>query len=320
MASFESTAASVRTESVAVGAAKPRAASTRSPGSLAGYAFLLPWLAGFLLLTLGPALTSLYLSFTSYDLIGAPRWIGLANYERIATSDPKFAAAMKVTFAYVVMAVPLKLVFALLIATALNRGVKGLTVYRAIFYLPSLLGASVAIAVLWRTLFAGDGLVNGFLRWAFDYQGPSWVSNPDYALFTLVVLSIWQFGSPMIIFLAGLRQIPQEMYEVANLDGAGPIRQFFWITLPLLTPVIFFNFVVQTIDAFKAFTPAFIISEGTGGPVDSTLFYTLYLYLEAFAYLRMGYASALAWILVLIIAFFTAFSFLSARYWVHYDD
>jgi multiple sugar transport system permease protein len=154
----------------------------------------------------------------------------------------------------------------------------------------------------------------------FGIQGPSWVSNPDYALYTLVVLSIWQFGSPMIIFLAGLRQIPQDMYEAASLDGASPFRQFVKITLPLLTPVIFFNAIVQTIDAFKAFTPAFIISEGTGGPVDSTLFYTLYLYQEAFGYLRMGYASALAWVLVVIVAVFTAFSFLTSRYWVHYDD
>ena len=227
---------------------------------------------------------------------------------------------MQVTFTYVLLAVPLKLAFALCLAMALNKGVQGLSVYRAIFYLPSLLGASVAIAVLWRKVFAGDGLINAFLMWAFGFQGPSWISNPDYALYTLVSLSIWQFGSPMIIFLAGLRQIPQDMYEAASLDGASPMRQLFKITLPLLTPVIFFNAVIQTIEAFKAFTPAFIVSEGTGGPVDSTMFYTLYLYLEGFANLRMGYASALAWILVIIIAVFTAFSFFSAKYWVHYDD
>jgi len=226
---------------------------------------------------------------------------------------------MWVTFLYVIMSVPLKLAFALGVAMMLNRGIQGLPLYRALFYLPSLLGASVAIAVLWRKLFAGDGLLNQFLA-MFGIEGPSWVSNPDYALYTLVVLSVWQFGSPMIIFLAGLRQIPQDMYEAASLDGASPLRQFVKITLPLLTPVIFFNAIVQTIDAFKAFTPAFIISEGTGGPVDSTLFYTLYLYQEAFGYLRMGYASALAWVLVVIVAVFTAFSFLTSRYWVHYDD
>jgi multiple sugar transport system permease protein len=287
--------------------------------SAAGYMFLLPWLAGFFLLTLGPTLASLVLSFTNFDLIQAPRWVGTANYERIATADAKFWRSMSVTFLYVIMSVPLKLAFALGVAMMLNRGIRGLPLYRALFYLPSLLGASVAIAVLWRKLFAGDGLLNQFLA-MFGIQGPSWVSNPDYALYTLVVLSIWQFGSPMIIFLAGLRQIPQDMYEAASLDGASPFRQFVKITLPLLTPVIFFNAIVQTIDAFKAFTPAFIISEGTGGPVDSTLFYTLYLYQEAFGYLRMGYASALAWVLVVIVAVFTAFSFLTSRYWVHYDD
>ncbi|WP_422570309.1 carbohydrate ABC transporter permease [Antarcticirhabdus aurantiaca] len=284
------------------------------------YLFLLPWLIGFFGLTLGPALASLYLSFTNYDLIRSPDWVGAANYVRIATADPKFAAAMKVTFLYVVLSVPLKLAFALLVAMAFNRGLKGLPVYRAIFYLPSLLGASVAIAVLWRQLFASDGLVNMVLWQLFGIEGPSWISNPNYSLYTLVILSVWQFGSPMIIFLAGLRQIPTDMYEAAEIDGASKARQFWKITLPLLTPVIFFNAVIQTIDAFKAFTPAFIISEGTGGPINSTLFYTLYLYQEAFGFFRMGYASALAWILVVIIAAFTAFSFLSAKYWVHYDD
>ncbi|KAB0679416.1 sugar ABC transporter permease [Aureimonas leprariae] len=282
--------------------------------------FLLPWLVGFFALTLGPALASLYLSFTNYDLIRAPDWVGAANYVRIATADPKFAAAMKVTFTYVLLSVPLKLAFALLVAMAFNRGLRGLPIYRAIFYLPSLLGASVAIAVLWRQLFASDGLVNMALWQLFGVEGPSWISNPKYSLYTLVVLSVWQFGSPMIIFLAGLRQIPADMYEAAEIDGASKTRQFWKITLPLLTPVIFFNAVIQTIDAFKAFTPAFIISDGTGGPINSTLFYTLYLYQEAFGFFRMGYASALAWILVVIIASFTAFSFLTARYWVHYDD
>ncbi|SDN89558.1 carbohydrate ABC transporter permease [Aureimonas jatrophae] len=296
------------------------ARARRLSGNGAAYLFLLPWLVGFFGLTLGPALASLYLSFTDYDLIRSPNWVGAANYVRIATADPKFAAAMQVTFLYVALSVPLKLVFALLVAMAFNRGLKGLTVYRAIFYLPSLLGSSVAIAVLWRQLFASDGLVNLALWKLFGIEGPSWVSNPDYALYTLVVLAVWQFGSPMIIFLAGLRQIPADMYEAAEIDGASKTRQFFRITLPLLTPVIFFNAVIQTIDAFKAFTPAFVISEGTGGPINSTLFYTLYLYQEAFGFLRMGYASALAWILVLIVALFTAFSFLSARYWVHYDD
>lgn len=315
------------TSQTSLGAAVPAGGRVASPGRIRralgrnapGYLFLLPWLLGFFGLTLGPALASLWLSFTNYDLLQSPTFIGTANYVRIATADPKFAAAMKVTFLYVVLSVPLKLAFALLVAMAFNRGIRGLPLYRAIFYLPSLLGTSVAIAVLWRQLFAADGLVNAALA-QFGIIGPSWISNPNYSLYTLVILSVWQFGSPMIIFLAGLRQIPTDMYEAASLDGASKTRQFFKITLPLLTPVIFFNFVIQTIDAFKAFTPAFIISEGTGGPINSTLFYTLYLYQEAFGFFRMGYASALAWVLVVIIAIFTAFSFLSARYWVHYDD
>ena len=287
--------------------------------TLSGYMFLTPWLIGFVGLTAGPILVSLYLSFTDFDLLQSPNWVGAANYVRIATADPKFLSSMKVTFLFVLFAVPLKLAFALGVAMLLNKGIAGLPVYRALFYLPSLLGASVAIAVLWRQLFAGSGLINQALA-LVGIQGPSWISNPNYALSTLVVLSIWQFGSPMIIFLAGLRQIPRDLYEAAAIDGATPWHRFWRITLPLLTPVVFFNAVIQTIEAFKAFTPAFIISEGTGGPIDSTLFYTLYLYQEAFSNFRMGYASALAWVLVVIIALFTAFSFLSARYWVHYDE
>jgi multiple sugar transport system permease protein len=288
-------------------------------GNGAGYMFLAPWLIGFLGLTLGPALASLYLSFTDYDLLQAPKFVGADNYVRMATGDAKFAAAMKVTFLYVILSVPFKLMFALALAMAFNRGIKGLPFYRAVFYLPSLLGGSVAIAVLWRQLFAADGLVNSVLS-MFGIDGPSWISNPNYSLYTLVVLSVWQFGSPMIIFLAGLRQIPTDLYEAASMDGAGPTRQFFKITLPLLTPVIFFNLILQSIDAFKAFTPAFIVSGGTGGPINSTLFYTLYLYQQAFAYFRMGYASALAWLLLVIIAIFTAVAFLTSRRWVYYQD
>ena len=219
-----------------------------------------------------------------------------------------------------IWSVPLKLAVALGLAMALDRSVRGVTVYRAIFYLPSLLGASVAVAMLWRQIFGGQGLINELLLLLFGWQGPSWVTHPDYALSTLVVLAIWQFGSPMIIFLAGLRQVPQDLYEAAAMDGAGPVRQFFKITLPLLAPVIFFNLVLQTIEAFKAFTQAFIVSGGMGGPVDSTMFYTLYLYLEAFANFRMGYASALAWLLLVIIGIFTGLAFLSSKYWVYYDD
>jgi multiple sugar transport system permease protein len=284
-----------------------------------GYLFLLPWFIGFFGLTLGPMVSSLYLSFTDFDLLTAPEWVGAANYVRIFTADPKFAKSMQVTFFFVIFSVPLKLAFALGVALLLNRGMRGLPIYRAVFYLPSLLGASVAIAVLWRTLFSGDGLVNDFLL-NFGIQGPSWISNPRFSLWTLIVLAVWQFGSPMIIFLAGLRSIPQDMYEAASLEGAGKWRVFWKITLPMLTPVVFFNAIIQTIEGFKSFTPAFIISGGTGNPINSTLFYTLYLYQEAFEFFRMGYASALAWILLIVVALFTGFSFLTSKYWVHYDD
>jgi multiple sugar transport system permease protein len=287
---------------------------------LAGYGFLLPWLLGFFLLTLGPAVASFCLSLTDYGGFAAANWVGLENYRRIASDDPRFWTAMTVTFTFVVLSVPLKLTFALAVAVALNKGLRGLSFFRAVFYLPSLIGGSVAIAVLWRQVFAGDGLLNHALNALFGYEGPSWISNPSTSLYTLVLLAVWQFGSSMIIFLAGLRQIPQDIYEAASIDGAMGARQFFKITLPLLTPVIFFNAVILTIDAFKAFTSAFVISDGTGGPIDSTLFYTLYLYQEAFSNFRFGYASALAWVLVLIIGIFTALSFLSAKHWVHYDD
>jgi multiple sugar transport system permease protein len=178
----------------------------------------------------------------------------------------------------------------------------------------------VAIAVLWRQMFEGNGTLNQVLLWLFGYQGPSWISTPDTALYTLVLLAVWQFGSPMIIFLAGLRQVPQDLYEAASMDGAGAWRQFRKITLPMLAPVIFFNMVLQIIEGFKAFTPAYVVSGGTGGPIDSTLFYTLYLYQEAFSYFRMGYASALAWVLLLVIGLFTGISFLTSKYWVYYED
>ncbi len=288
--------------------------------TLTAFLFLAPWLLGFLVFTLGPVLASLYLSFTKFDLLRPPVWIGADNYVRMVTTDYRFFQALKVTFTYLLFEVPLKLAFALLIASILDKAVRGGGIYRALFYIPSLLGGSVAIAVLWRQLFEGNGTINQVLLWLFGIQGPSWISNPNTAVYTLVLLAVWQFGSPMIIFLAGLRQIPSDLYEAASMDGASKWRQFRKITLPLLAPVIFFNMVLQVIEGFKAFTPAFIISGGTGGPVDSTLFYTLYLYQEAFAYFRMGYAAALAWVLLIIIGAFTALSFFTSKYWVHYED
>ena len=272
-----------------------------------------------LCLTLGPILASFYLSLTSYDMFNPPHWIGFDNYVKMFTEDRRYYQALKVTFTYVFLSVPLKLAFALAIAMLLNRGLRGLGFYRSIYYLPSLLGGSVAVAIMWRQVFAYDGIINQVLL-KFGISGPSWITSPDYAIYTLVALAVWQFGSPMVIFLAGLKQIPQDVYDAAEVDGATPVRKFFSITLPLLTPIIFFNFVMQTIGAFQAFTPAYIISGGQGGPADATLFYTLYLYEQAFTNFQMGYASAMAWVLVAIIAVVTAISFFSARYWVHYGD
>jgi multiple sugar transport system permease protein len=287
--------------------------------NFAGYVFLTPWLAGFFLLAVGPILASLYLSFTKYNVINPPEWIGLENYSYMFEFDSRFRKALSVTFTFVVISVPAKLVFALAVAMALDKGVRAIGWYRALFYLPSILGGSIAVAILWRQLFNYDGVINSVLR-LFGSDGPYWLSDPDYSLWTLIVLAVWQFGSPMLIFLAGLRAIPQELYEAAEIDAAGKVRRFFAITLPLLAPVIFFNLVLQMIEAFKSFSGAFIISGGKGAPLDSLLFFTVYLYDEAFSFLRMGYASALAWVLMLIIAAFTALAFWSSKYWVHYEN
>ena len=286
---------------------------------IAGYLFLLPWFLGLFGLVLGPMIASAYLSFTEYDLFTDARWVGLSNYTEIFTEDEKFRQSTGVTLTYVLVSVPLRLVFALGLAILMNRAMRGMAFYRSVLYLPSLLGGSVGIAVLWRQLFGRDGAVNQLLA-SIGIDGPNWIADPNYSLMTIIVLGVWQFGSPMIIFLAGLRNIPAELTEAAFVDGAGVLRRFFSITLPLLTPIVFFNVVMQTIVAFQAFTPSFIISNGTGGPVGSTLFYTLYLYQRAFTQFEMGYASALAWILVAIIAAFTAIAFLSSRRWVFYAD
>lgn len=281
--------------------------------------FIAPWFLGLVLMTAGPVLAALVLSFTDYSLLRAPDFIGLDNYERILTGDRKFLASMSVTLLYVFVSVPLTLVVALGLALVLNRDMRFLGAYRAIFYLPSLLGGSVAIAVMWRQVFGQNGLLNNVLRMLGLDATTNWLTNPGTAPWTLIILHIWQFGSPLIIFLAGLKQIPQEYYEAASLDGAGPVRSFWSVTVPLLTPVIFFNLVMQTIGAFQAFTPAYIISDGQGGPLNSTLFYTLYIYQEGFVHFRMGYASALAWLLLLMIAAATGLLFWSAKRWVHYQ-
>lgn len=296
----------------------PRASIARQH-NLTAYGFLLPWLTGFFCLTLGPMIVSLYLSLTQYNLLTPPEWVGLSNYAAIFTEDHTFTNSLLLTFKYVFLSVPLRLAFALLIAVVLNKGIRALGIYRTVYYIPSLLGGSVAIAIVWRQIFDGSGLVNRFLSW-FGIEGPSWISHPDYIVYTIVTLSIWQFGSAMVIFLAGLKQIPGELYEAAQVDGSGKLRSFFQITLPMLTPVIFFNLVMSIINSFQAFTPAYVIGDGRGGPLDATMFYTLYLYMKGFSFFDMGYASALAWIMLLIIGAFTAILFMTSRFWVFYGD
>ncbi|KOX15793.1 ABC transporter permease [Nocardiopsis sp. NRRL B-16309] len=286
--------------------------------NLAAYGFLAPWFVGLLFITAGPLLASLYFSFTDYNLIGDHSWVGLENYSRML-EDERLHNSLRVTFTYVFVSVPLQLVLALALAMVLDRGVRGLPLYRSVYYLPSLLGGSVAIAILWRQVFGANGLINQVLGF-FGIQGEGWVSHPDYALGTLIVLNVWTFGAPMVIFLAGLRQIPRMYYEAASVDGAGPLHKFWHITVPLLTPIIFFNLVLQIINAFQTFTQAFIVSGGTGGPSDSTMFYTLYLYQRGFGSFEMGYASAMAWLLLMIIGGFTAVNFLASKYWVFYGD
>jgi multiple sugar transport system permease protein len=301
------------------------------------YTFLAPWLLGFLVLTLYPMIYSLGLSFTDYDFTkpDSTQWIGLGNYEKMFGSafgvtkftastgevmrvDRYYMKSLSVTFTYVFASVPLKLVVALAVAMLMNQKLRGVSFYRAVYYIPTLLGGSVAIAVLWRKLFEKDGLVNGLLGTLGFTNLPGWITNPRFSLWTLILLSVWQFGSSMIIFLAGLKQIPQEYYEAASVDGANKVRQFISITIPLLSPVILFNLVMQMIYAFQAFTQAYIIGGGRGGVLNSTLFYTLYLYIQGWTYHEMGYASAMAWVLLLIIAAITAIIFISSKWWVSY--
>ncbi|MGW0820282.1 carbohydrate ABC transporter permease [Streptomyces sp. NPDC002845] len=278
----------------------------------AAWVFLSPWVLGACGLTLLPMAVSLYLSFTDYDLFNAPNWVGLRNYTQMFTEDPRYWRSVVTTLTYVVIAVPLQLGLALVVALALKGMKRGKAFYRSAFYAPSLLGASMSIALVWRAIFNDGGTVDNLLGTG------GWVNKPGWALLAVALLTVWQFGAPMVIFLAGLQQIPGELYEAAEVDGASRWRQFLSITVPMLSPVIFFNVVLQTIQAFQVFTPAFAISAGKGGPADSTLVYTLYLYDRGFVASHMGYASAMAWVLLIVIGAVTAVLFRTSRSWVFY--
>ena len=286
---------------------------------IAGYLFISPWLIGFFAFAVIPMGMSLYFSFTRYDILSSPVFIGLGNFRRMMT-DAQFWQALRITFVYAFFSVSLRLAFAFFLASMFKRASGTTKVYTTAYYLPSLVGASIAVAVLWRRIFMGDGLLNVILNAVGIPSTISWVGNPDTALWVIVALAVWQFGSSMLIFLAGLRQIPKTYYEAASIDGAGWVSQFFRITLPQMTPIIFFNLIMQLINGFTAFNQAFIISGGRGEPMGSTLFYALYVYMRAFVFNEMGYGSALAWVLVLIIAFFTTIIFKTQNRWVHYES
>ncbi|WP_138751156.1 carbohydrate ABC transporter permease [Paenibacillus sinopodophylli] len=293
--------------------------SLLSKNNLIGYTFIGPFIIGFLFFTLIPAAASLYFSVTDYDLLSTPSFIGLENYSSMFTDDSKFWASLKVTFLYVFIGVPLRLAFALFIAMILNTASKAIGLYRTVYYLPSIIGGSVAVSIMWRNLFGDQGVINILLN-SLGLDSVRWFAEPIAALWMLITLSVWQFGSSMLIFLAGLKNIPPELYEASNVDGAGPIIRFFKITIPMLSPIILFNTIMQTIGAFMTFVPAYIISKGEGGPLDGTLLYSLYLFRQAFVYFDMGYASAMAWIMLIIIAILTGILFYTSKKWVHYES
>lgn len=301
------------------GSNKRKSRHIKNSGNLnaTGYTFISPFLIGFFTLTIFPIIYSFYLSLTDFQIAGKPNLIGLDNYVRMFTDDPTFIKSLKVTFFYAGIAVPIRLIFALAVALALNKIVEMVGLYRTLLYLPSIVGGGIAISIMWKQLFGNEGAINSILE-SVGLPTYSWLGNPDLAIWTLIVLYGWQFGSSMLIFLAGLRNIPKVYYEASSVDGAGSIRQFFIITIPLLTPVILFNTIMQVINGFMAFTPSFVITEG--GPINSTLLYVLYLYRRAFEYFDMGYASAMAWVMLVIIAIFTALIFRSSPHWVHYES
>lgn len=280
-----------------------------------GLVYLAPYIIGLMLFTALPFVVSFYLSFTDYNLMSAPVFTGFANYIKLFTADRTFRKSLSVTLFYVLLTVPLKLIFALFIAVILNYRLKFINFFRTAFYVPSILGGSIAIAVMWRYIFADTGIVNMALT-SMGFEAVNWFGDPTNALFTITLLRLWQFGSAMVIFLAALQSIDKSLYEAASIDGASRWRAFVHITLPLITPVIFFNLIMQMVQAFQEFNGPYIITQG--GPLKSTYLLPLYIYDEAFKRFDMGYASAIAWVLFAIIMVLTVIAFWSSRHWVYY--
>ena len=281
----------------------------------AGIICTLPFPFGFLAFTIVPMLMSLYYAFTDYDIKNPPVWAGLKNFIKMFTDDPRFVKSLQVTFYFALTSVPLRLIFALLVALLLLRTTKATSFYRAAYYLPSIIGGSVAVSILWKRMFAKEGVVNAILGMFGIHTTFAWLGNKHTAIWVLVVLAVWQFGSSMLIFLSSLKQIPQSLYEAARVDGSNKWQQFWKITLPLLTPTIFFNLVMQMINGFLAFTQCYIITQGK--PMDSTLFYTVYMYEQSFQFNNAGYGAAMAWVMLLIIALITAVLFGTKKFWVY---
>lgn len=283
-----------------------------------GYAFLTPWLIGFFGLTAVPMIYSLYLSFTKYNIFQPPKWIGLDNYMRLFTSDPNFIQSAQITLVYVFIGTPITLAAALGVAMLLNYRDKGAGFFRSAFYAPSLIGGSVSVAIVWRAMFSSDGPVDSGLQ-VFGVDLGGWIGNPSLVLPMMILLAVWQFGATMVIFLAGLKQIPKELYEAAEMDGANAYRRFRAVTIPMLSPVMFFNLLLGLIGAFQVFASAYIISNGTGGPAGMTNFITVYLYKRGFSDGQMGYAAAIAWVLLIVVAIIAFILFRTQRSWVHYS-
>lgn len=291
--------------------------SRRFRRNLPGYLFILPWLIGLIVFTLGPFVASLYLSFTDWRILGSPRWVGFDNYERILTQDPLFRITLRNTVYYAIFHVIGVNVVALALAQLLNQKLRGFVLFRTLFYLPTVT-SGVATALVFSLMFNGNtGIINAVLR-VFGIQGPNWLFSETWTMPALIVISIWDLGVPMLIYLAALQNVPGELHEAAMIDGANRWQRFRSVLLPLISPTIFFNVMVSVIGSFKVFTLAKVITEG--GPANATLFYVLYLYRQAFESLRMGYATALGWILFLIIFALSALQIYASSRWVYYES
>lgn len=289
--------------------------------AIAFYLLVTPWIVGFLVFQLGPMLASLVFSFTNYDVIRPPEWVALKNYQTMFFGDALFWQSLKVTFSYTVLAVPLGIIFALFLAVVLNQRVPGLAIFRTIFYLPSVI-SGVAVSLLWLWLLNPTiGLVNYLLWTLFHIRGPMWMLDKAWVIPSFVLMSLWGVGGPLVIYLAALQGVPTELYEAASIDGATAWKRFWHITLPMISPVILFTFITGMIGALQVFTQAYVMSDrGRGGPHYASLFYGLYLFQNAFRYFKMGYASAMAWVLFFIILFLTLLTFKVSSEHVFYQS